>query len=197
MYHIQQHLFLDCLFSPIGFCGFSCTNPLCFCCRSHAFSYILGLLLSVLLFQKNLLGLSVLPRKFVITWSDFWNKSDDLSKSIIVSLQFRVWIYFQKDPEAKKNWRQKEKGAAEDEINGSRDMNLGKLQEIVRDRAAWGAAVHGVAKSQRQLNNQTTTTNIFWRCHQKFFFFSERLEVGYRRTRRDKDNPKVFGSRKC
>ena len=27
------------------------------------------------------------------------------------------------------------------------DMNLGKLQEIVRDREAWHAAVHGVAKS--------------------------------------------------
>ena len=28
------------------------------------------------------------------------------------------------------------------------DMNLGKLQEMVRDREAWHVAVHGVAKSQ-------------------------------------------------
>ena len=28
-------------------------------------------------------------------------------------------------------------------------MNLGKLQEIVRDREAWGVAVHGVAKASR------------------------------------------------
>ena len=35
-----------------------------------------------------------------------------------------------------------------DGITESMDMNLGKLQEIVRDREAWYAAAHGLTKSQ-------------------------------------------------
>ena len=34
-----------------------------------------------------------------------------------------------------------------DHITDSMDMNLSKLQEIVKDRGAWNVAVHGVAKS--------------------------------------------------
>ena len=35
-----------------------------------------------------------------------------------------------------------------DSITNSMDINLSKLQEIVENRGAWGAAVHGVTKSQ-------------------------------------------------
>ena len=43
-----------------------------------------------------------------------------------------------------------------DDVSDSKDMSMSKFQEIVKDREAWHAAVHGVAKSQTQLSDWTT-----------------------------------------
>ena len=45
-----------------------------------------------------------------------------------------------------------------DSIINSMDMNLSKLQEIVKDRGIWHVAVHGITKSWTRLSNWTTTT---------------------------------------
>jgi len=47
-----------------------------------------------------------------------------------------------------------------DGIIDAMDMNLGELQEMVRDSKTWCAEVHGIAKSQTQLRDRTTTTTI-------------------------------------
>ena len=69
-----------------------------------------------------------------------------------------------KDPVAGKDWKQKEKRAAEDErvdrITDSAVMNLSKLWETVEDRGPWRAAVHRVAKSQTQLSDWTELPEV-------------------------------------
>ena len=44
-----------------------------------------------------------------------------------------------------------------DGITNAMDINLGKPQEMVKDRKAWCAVVHRLPKSWTQLGNQTTT----------------------------------------
>ena len=48
-----------------------------------------------------------------------------------------------------------------DGITDSTDMSLSKLQEMVKDREAWCAAVHGIVKSWTQLNNNIQTQLIY------------------------------------
>ena len=128
------------------------------------------------------------------SWESLGQQEDQTSQSVLkinpeyslegLILKHILWPpdvkngLIRKDSDARKDWRQKEKGTTEDEmvrwhhwLNGH---EFDKLQEMEKDREACRDAAHGVSKSWTRLSNWTTAAT----CSAKekgqgfsFFFF--------------------------
>ena len=84
----------------------------------------------------------------------FIGRTDVESEALILWPPDAKSQLIRKDSDTGKDWRQEGKGTTENDMVGC----LSKLWEIVKDRETWCATVHGVAKSQTQLSDWTTTT---------------------------------------
>ena len=92
----------------------------------------------------------------------------------------KKWLIW-KDPDSGKDWRWEEKGTTEDELVGwhhQLDGDEFQLWELVMDREAWCAAVHGITKSQTRLSDWTKLNfkDIFssWFYFKKIVLYSDR-----------------------
>ena len=83
----------------------------------------------------------------------------DTETPVLWSPDAKSWL-IRKDPDTGKDWRQEEKGTTEDEMVGTTNsmyLSFSKLQDIVKDREASCASVHGMAESQTWLSDWKTT----------------------------------------